>query len=102
MEIFSALWIGGGLSETSSSLNDGGGEPPCLRRRPYGARRGSPFRGGGRGYVGEEGPFFGRRPPYEAGRLPEEDVGKEVFGLAAVGDDLAVLVDSVVVELLLV
>jgi hypothetical protein len=36
----------------------------------------------------------------EIRHLPREDVGEEVFFLAAVGDLLSILVDSVIVELL--
>ena len=59
---------------------------------------------GGRGNVREEGLRIGPccRAPNEIGSLPGEDIGKEVLGVAAVGDLLAVLVDPVVVELLLV
>src|SRR5918998_6728830 len=58
--------------------------------------------GGRRGEVDEEGPGIGGRATHEIVRHAGEDVGGEVFGVAPVGDDLAVVVDPVVVELLLV
>src|SRR5918997_1683825 len=54
---------------------------------------------GYRGHVGEEGVIFGRRPPYEVCGVPREDVGEVVLFFAAVGDDLPVLVQLVVVIL---
>ena len=53
-----------------------------------------------RGNVREEGLILWRCSANEVGGLPGEDVGVEVFCVAAVGDLLAVLVDPVVVELL--
>src|SRR5215217_4815966 len=58
--------------------------------------------GSGGGHVGEEGLILWRRSSYEVCDLPGEDVGVEVTFLAAVGDHLAVLVDLVIVELLIV
>src|SRR5215213_3037734 len=58
--------------------------------------------GGGGGYVGEEGLPLWRRSSYEVCGLPGEDVGVEVTFLAGVGDHLAVLVDLVIVEPLVV
>jgi hypothetical protein len=43
---------------------------------------------------------LGHRALDEVGRLPGEDVGEEVLGFAPVGDNLAVLVCGVIVQLL--
>src|SRR5215207_9097665 len=58
--------------------------------------------GGRRGNVRKEGLILRSRSANEVGSLPGEDVGKEGFGAATVRDDLAVLVDRVVVEVLFV
>src|SRR5215211_7166081 len=56
----------------------------------------------GGGHVGEEGLPLWRRSSYEVCGLPGEDVGVEVLFLATIGDHLAVLVDLVIVEPLVV
>ena len=51
------------------------------------------------GYIGEQGVIFVRRLPHEVGGVPREDVCDVVFLLGAVGYELTVLVELVVVIL---
>ena len=59
------------------------------------------MRSGG-GDVHEEGAGILRGTPDEVGGLPGEDISVVVLGVATVGDDLAVLVYLVIVELVLI
>src|SRR5215212_10006836 len=87
-----------GFSETSSSLKDGGrllaSEGALVA---FGGCRW--LVGGRRGDVHEEGARILPSAPDEVGGLPGEDIGEVVLGVAAVGDDLAVLVYLVTVGL---
>jgi hypothetical protein len=53
-----------------------------------------------RGYVGEERLVLRRRPLHEVRRLAGEHVREEVLGLSTVRDLLAILVEAVIVQLL--
>ncbi len=55
-----------------------------------------------RGYIREERLVLRRRLPHEVRRLAGEYVGEEVLGLATVRDLLAILVETVIVQLLFV
>src|SRR5215207_2263255 len=74
-------------------------EAPPRRKHPCDAQLESQVHEVLSGNVHKEGSRIGGSTLCEICRLPGEDVGEEVLGLVPVGDLLAVLVDSVVVEL---